>query len=183
MERRILDGRRRTRTGGFTFVEILAALMFLAVVIPTIVSALTISNRASEYTERGGAAGELAENKLNEMLTADAWQAAGSTAGGDCGPDWPGYRWEMTQTPWTGGGSVGGSAITSTPASGATSGSTTGTSSTNTNAGNTTLTELKITVFFKVQGVERNVALTTVVNSLTSSTGTTTTNATGVGTP
>ena len=174
---------RRTRAGGFTFVEILAALLFLALVVPAIVTALTLSNKASEFTERGGAAGALAENKLNEMLTADAWQAAGSAASGDCGPDWPGYRWEMTQSPWSGGGTVGGSSGVggTSPSPAAASPGTGSTSTGNTGStGTTTLTELKVTVFFKVQGVERNVALTTVINSLASAS---TTTSTSGGTP
>ena len=174
------SGKRR-KTGGFTFVEILAALIFLAVVIPVIVTALTLSNKASELTERGAVAGQLAENKLNEMLTNRAWQSGNATSG-DCGADWPGYRWEMTQNTWSGGGTAGGSGA-SAAGSGASSGST-GTSSlgsslsNSSTLGNTSVTELKVAVFFKVQGVERSVALTTLTNSLTSST---TTGTTGTG--
>ena len=184
MGRELPNGIRR-RTGGFTFVEILAALIFLAVVIPAIVSALSLSGRAGEMTERSGAAGELAENKLNEMLTADAWQSAGNSASGDCGADWPGYRWEMAQTPWTGGGNAGGaSGASSTPAaiSGTTSTSTAGSTG---SIGSTTVTELKVQVFFKVQGIERSVTLSTLVNSLTSTSSTTsgTSTSTGGSTP
>ncbi len=134
-------------TGGFTFVEVLVALLFLAVVVPTIVSALSLSNRAGELAERGGTAGQLAENKLNEMLVNDAWQSA-QGASGDCGTDWPGYRWQLTQTPWA-----------------------------TDSASN--MTELKVEVFFKVQGTERSVAVNTLVNTLTSSTTTSTTGGTG----
>ncbi len=91
----------RHRRAGFTFVEVLAAMLFLAIVVPAIVTALTLSNRASEMTDRGTTAGQLAENKLNEMLIGNAWQGASST-GGDCGADFPGYRWELTQEPWEG---------------------------------------------------------------------------------
>ncbi len=86
---------------GFTFVEVLAAMLFLAIVVPAIVTALTLSNRASEMTDRGTTAGQLAENKLNEMLIGNAWQGASNTSG-DCGADFPGYRWELTQEPWEG---------------------------------------------------------------------------------
>ena len=174
---------RRSRlgtAGGFTFVEILAALVFLAVVIPTIVSALSLSSRASELTERGGMAGQLAENKLNEMLTADAWQSAGNMASGDCGTDFPGYHWEITQTPWTGGGAsgtpgassgVGASSSTATTTS-SVANSASGTTSTSVN---TTVTEMKVTVYFKVQGEERSVSLSTLVNALASTSTTTST--------
>ena len=153
-------------------------------VVPAIVSALSLSGRAGELTERGAAAGQLAENKLNEMLVADAWQSAGTSASGDCGPDWPGYRWEMTQTPWTGGGSAGGAASTaSTPApTGGTANATSTSATTGTgNIGNATVTELKVEVFFKVRGTERSVTLSTLVNSLASSTGTTTGTGTSTG--
>ena len=89
------------RRAGFTFVEVLAAMLFLAIVVPAIVTALTLSNRASEMTDRGTTAGQLAENKLNEMLIGNAWQTASNT-GGDFGADLAGYRWQLTQEPWTG---------------------------------------------------------------------------------
>lgn len=136
----------RAHTAAFTFVEILAALMFLALVIPAIVTALSLSNRAGELTERGGSAGQLAENKLNEMLVGDAWQS-GAVTSGDFGADWPNYRWEMTRNTWS------------------------------TDSG---LTELKVEVFFKIQGVERGVTLTTLVNTLTSATTTTTGSSGGI---
>ena len=132
---------------GFTFVEVLAAMLFLAIVVPAIVTALTISNRASEVTDRGTTAGQLAANKLNEMLIGSAWQGA-SNAGGDCGADFPGYRWQLTQEPWTGDAAAA-------------------------------MTQLKVEVFFQVQGTERSVALTTLVNTLATSTTTTTTGTSG----
>ena len=93
--------RGRGRRAGFTFVEVLAAMLFLAIVVPAIVTALTLSNRASEMTDRGTTAGQLASNKLNEMLIGNAWQGQ-SNATGDCGADFPGYRWQLTQEAWTG---------------------------------------------------------------------------------
>src|SRR5438309_1626171 len=52
--------------GGFTFVEVLAALTFLAILVPTLLGALSIANRASVMAERSAIAGQLGENKLNE---------------------------------------------------------------------------------------------------------------------
>lgn len=100
-----LDGsphhRRPPQTDGFTFVEILAALLFLALVVPVLLGALMVSNRTSLLAERGAIAGELAQNKLGEMLIANAWQASPS-AKGDFGGDYPGYRWAINTTGWTG---------------------------------------------------------------------------------
>lgn len=84
---------------GFTFVEVLAALVFLAILVPAIVQGLTLANRTSVVSERSAIAGELAENKLNELLINNAWETATETRG-DFGTDWPGYRWEMNETTW-----------------------------------------------------------------------------------
>ena len=82
----------------FTFVEILAALMFLAILLPAVFVGITLANRASVLAERQAAAAELAQNKLAELTLDDAWTSADPR--GDFGPDWPGYRWESTQTTW-----------------------------------------------------------------------------------
>jgi type II secretory pathway pseudopilin PulG len=82
---------------GFTFVEVLAALLFLAIVVPAVVEALTIANRASVMSERHALAGEYAENKLNELMLDDAWSNAPATSGSFGS----GYRWEMKTSNWT----------------------------------------------------------------------------------
>jgi len=82
----------------FTFVEILAALVFLAILVPAVIEGITLSSRASVLAERSAVAAELAQNKLNELTLSDTWATVGS--GGDFGTDWPGYRWESTQSTW-----------------------------------------------------------------------------------
>jgi type II secretory pathway pseudopilin PulG len=112
----------------FTFVEILAALLFLAILVPVVTEALTIANRASVVAERSAIAGELAENKLNDIILTNAWSS--SETQGDFGDDWPNYRWKLTQTQ------------RSTDA----------------------MTELKMEVFFPVQGRDRSVSLSTLAS-------------------
>ena len=85
----------------FTLVEILAALAFLGILMPAVISALLISNRAAVLAERRAIAAQLAENELNEMLLADAWRSAGSQ--GNFGTDLPGYRWQLEKNTWTSG--------------------------------------------------------------------------------
>ena len=89
------------RDGAFTFIEVLAALLFLGILVPAVVSGLVLSNRLSVFSERNAAAEELAQNKLNELLIDDAWESTSDTRG-DFGTDWPGYRWEMEQENWAG---------------------------------------------------------------------------------
>jgi len=90
------DCRKRA---GFTFVEVLAALAFLGILIPVVLSAMTVSLRASEIAERSSVAAQLGENMLNEMIVENTWSSAGTR--GDFGQDYPGYRWQMTQANWT----------------------------------------------------------------------------------
>ena len=82
----------------FTFVEVLAALVFLAILIPAVLEGLTLSSRVAEVAERSALATELAQNKLGELTLNDDW-ATGETRG-DFGQDWPGMRWEATQSTW-----------------------------------------------------------------------------------
>jgi type II secretory pathway pseudopilin PulG len=89
------------RHEAFTFVEILAALAFLGLLVPVIVSALSLSNRAGVIAERTLIATQLGENRLNEMLLGNAW--SGGETRGDFGDEHPGYRWELTQTSWEAG--------------------------------------------------------------------------------
>ena len=92
---------RRPPRHGFTFVEVLAALAFLGILIPVVVSALQVSNRAAVAAERSTVAAQLGENRLNEMLADDSWSSAGTR--GDFGQDWKGYRWELAQSSWASG--------------------------------------------------------------------------------
>lgn len=91
----------KRREQGFTFVEILAALLFLGIVMPVVIGALQVSNRAAVLSERSGVAVQLAENRLAELQLGDAWSSSAST--GEFGEDWPGYRWELTKSDWENG--------------------------------------------------------------------------------
>ncbi len=87
-----------SRSAGFTFVEMLAAMAFLGILMPVIISALLVSNRAALVGERATIAMQLGENRLSEMMLAGAWSTEG--ARGDFGEQWPGYRWELTKSAW-----------------------------------------------------------------------------------
>jgi type II secretory pathway pseudopilin PulG len=86
------------RQNGFTFVEILAALTFMAILVPVLVSALTLANRTAEIADRTSTAMQLGENQLSQLLIGNNWQSAGGS--GDFGASWPGYQWKVDQTPW-----------------------------------------------------------------------------------
>ena len=87
--------------GGFTLVEVLACLVFLGILIPVVVSALMTANRAAVVTERSSVAVQLGENRLSELMLDNEWSSAASR--GEFGPEWPGYRWELTKVNWGSG--------------------------------------------------------------------------------
>ena len=81
--------------GGFTFVEILASLLFLAISIPAILGALSLCSRAAEIAERTSLAGELAENQLSELVVAQGVSGSAAQSRGEFA-DYPGFRWDTT---------------------------------------------------------------------------------------
>ena len=62
---RCADRRRRQR--GFTLAEVLAALVFMAIVIPVAVHGLQIASRAGTVAQRKAVAARVAERVLNEI--------------------------------------------------------------------------------------------------------------------
>ena len=135
--------RNNTTKSGFTLIEVLAALVFLAILVPVIAEALTLSSRVSTLSDRRAVAAELAENQLNMELV--NWQSgaqtngatSGATSGatnGDFGTGYPGYTWKVTQTGWSGDSTNG-------------------------------MTEMTMEVDFQVQGKAQSVKLSTLVNA------------------
>ncbi len=84
--------------GAFTFVEVLAAMVFLGILLPVLISALLTANRAAVVAERSTIAAQLGENKLAELMLGNAWSTAG--ASGDFGPEWTSYRWQLSKPSW-----------------------------------------------------------------------------------
>ncbi len=67
--------RQRIRSrAGFTFAEVLAALVFMAIVIPVVMQGISIANRAGVGAERKEIAVQLAANMLNQLSISNLWQ-------------------------------------------------------------------------------------------------------------
>lgn len=86
------------RRRGFTLAELLAAMIFMAIVVPVATQALTLSNRAGAVADRKRVAAELADRWLTEMITTEEWRRAERQ--GDFGDAWPGYRWTLEEQAW-----------------------------------------------------------------------------------
>ena len=93
---------RKTRypgSAGFTLVEVLAAMLFMAIVLPAICQAMATAIRASAVAERSREAAQLADRVLNESVVTGDWEQGDQS--GDFAPDHPGYSWKLTTTGWT----------------------------------------------------------------------------------
>src|SRR5215813_10470256 len=65
-------GAKRFRSG-FTLAEVLAALVFMAILIPVALEGLSIASRAGEVAVRKSEAGLVAERVLNESVVTTNW--------------------------------------------------------------------------------------------------------------
>ncbi len=84
---------------GFTFVEILVAMVFMAILVPIAVEALLIANRAGSVAYHKRQAARLASNLLTEMVVTDEW-VNGQTSG-DLSDQNASYHWELENESWT----------------------------------------------------------------------------------
>ncbi|HSU68524.1 MAG TPA: prepilin-type N-terminal cleavage/methylation domain-containing protein [Tepidisphaeraceae bacterium] len=83
---------------GFTLIEVLATLLLMAIVIPSLMKGINMAMGTASAAQRRTEAAGLAESKLNEILATQQWQTG--QLSGDFGPDWPDYRWQATLNTW-----------------------------------------------------------------------------------
>ena len=60
-------------SGGFTLAEVLAAMLFLAIVIPAAVEVLHVASLAGEVAARKSEAARVADRILNESIVTTNW--------------------------------------------------------------------------------------------------------------
>ncbi len=85
---------------GFTLAEVLAALAFMAIVIPVAVEGLRVANLAGQVGLRKVVAARVAERVLNEWIVNA--QSRGSAQNGTAEERFQQYRWSLRSQPWTG---------------------------------------------------------------------------------
>jgi len=90
---------RRGRSAGFTLAEVLAALMFMAIVIPVAVQGLRIASRAGEVAQRKDQAARVAERVLNEHIVTTNWNQ--SVQSGTLLEGGLQYRWTLRNELWS----------------------------------------------------------------------------------
>ena len=90
--------RFRSTEKAFTFAEVLAAMVFMAILIPVVMQGLSLANRASVFAERKRMAAFLANGKLNEIVSTESWSFSSNR--GDFSPEYSMYQWELLQPGW-----------------------------------------------------------------------------------
>ena len=153
-------GRRRYGDAGFTLAEVLAALLFMAIVIPVAVQGLQIANRAGEVAQRKSQAARIAERVLVENIATTNWNQ--SSQGGTIYEGMREFVWTLRNEPWSqnltnqvpaettrmGQMTAGQPAVTATAAS------------------QTTLNLLSVQVSYTVQNRPYTMRVCTLINSL-----------------
>ena len=86
---------------GFTLAEVLAALLFMAIVIPVAVEGVRVASLAGQVGERKATAARIAERLLNELVVTRAWQT--SSPRGVVREGVQDYQWQMRLEPWNQG--------------------------------------------------------------------------------
>ena len=79
---------------GFTLYEVLAALLLMAVVMPVVMSGVSLATRTSSIARHRDEAAGLAQAKLSELIATGQWQ--NGNLSGDFSPDWPDYHWDAS---------------------------------------------------------------------------------------
>ena len=82
----------------FTLVEVLAALLFMAIVIPVAVQGLRVANLAGQVGERKAAAIRVADKVLNEMILTQDKTSTTQRGTVQDGPYL--FQWQSSNQPW-----------------------------------------------------------------------------------
>lgn len=83
----------------FTLAEVLAALLFMAIVIPVALQGMRIASRAGVLAERKREAARVAEKVLNESIVTTNWNK--SAQSGTIMEADREYRWSLRASAWT----------------------------------------------------------------------------------
>ena len=84
---------------GFTLAEVLAALVFMAIVIPVAVQGLRIANLAGQVANRKGEAARVAERVLNESIVTTNWSK--SSQNGTLAEGTHQFHWALRNEAWS----------------------------------------------------------------------------------
>jgi prepilin-type N-terminal cleavage/methylation domain-containing protein len=87
------------QVGGFTFIELLATIVLIGIIMPVAMRSIGLCTRLGGQSRRKIEAASLAQTKLTELTSSQDWQTGEKR--GDFGTDWPGYQWTLAVSNWT----------------------------------------------------------------------------------
>ena len=86
------------RPSGFTLMEVLAAVILVAIVLPVAMQGISLAASVAGMARHKAEAAVLAQSKLHELQATREWQ--GGNLNGDCGEDHPEFHWQAVLSPW-----------------------------------------------------------------------------------
>ncbi|HEC03127.1 MAG TPA: type II secretion system protein [Phycisphaerales bacterium] len=90
---------RARRSSGFTFIELLATVVLIGIIMPVAMHSIALCASLGGQARRQIEAASLARTRLTELTASGDWKT--SEKAGDFGDDWPGYRWTAEVSSWT----------------------------------------------------------------------------------
>jgi prepilin-type N-terminal cleavage/methylation domain-containing protein len=96
-EYRVTESCRRSK--GFTFIELLATVVLIAVIMPVAMQGISLCTRLAGQSRRQIEGATLAKAKLTELVVSRNWESGDKS--GDFGKDGPDYRWAAEVADWT----------------------------------------------------------------------------------
>ena len=91
--------KRLVQESGFTFIEMLATMVLIALIMPVAMHGIALCTRLAGQSERQIEAAGLAKMMLTQLVATQDWQNGDQQ--GDFGSDWPDYEWSATLLDWT----------------------------------------------------------------------------------
>jgi type II secretion system protein I len=95
------EARRRPLRRAFTLIEVLAALLLMAIIIPVAMQGMGVATRAGVLGQRKAAAMRVAERVLNELIVTNEVLSSGQS--GNIAEGGTTYAWTLESQNWTEG--------------------------------------------------------------------------------
>lgn len=90
---------RESRESAFTLAEVLAAMIFLAILVPIAMEGISIASRSGEVAARKSEAALVAESVLNEAIVTTNWNQG--VQSGTSKQGLREFQWTIRNDPWT----------------------------------------------------------------------------------
>ena len=93
--------RKKAAAKGFTLMEVLAALLLTALVLPAVLKGVSWASMLTADSDRRYQALDLAEAKLAEVLLEESWKNS-SALSGQFDDEYEAYEWFVDASDWSG---------------------------------------------------------------------------------